>query len=336
LGFTIDEGDTAIYSVELATEPGEQVTVNVAAPAGSGITIDRGESLGFEDGTNDWDMPQNVEISSVADANAQQEDPVEITHTGSSSDTEYDTLVDTLAVTLNDTDTRGVTVSSTGIEFVEGQTNTYTIVLDSEPTGDVVVSISGTRHGVTVNGGSSDLLNFSTATWNTAQDVELALVENTDTANYSAFNLTHRVVGADYDGIGVDDVRVKAMDDESPAVVVTRTEWSMYEDSAQIYNIRLTQAPSTGETVTVRLIYNSGDFTVAYEGGGTSAELDADNFDTGIDVTVTAVDVTDDVTHTLGHTVGVEDTDTSEGNETVYTGSPAASDVKITVKNLPE
>ena len=119
----------------------------------------------------------------------------------------------------------------------------------------------------------------------------VALADNTDKGSYSAFDLTHRVVGADYDGLDVDDVRVKAMDDESPSVVVSRTAWSMGEETADTYNIRLTQEPDADEEVTVRLIYNSGDFSVAYDGGGTAAVLDAGNWDAGIDVTVTAVEV---------------------------------------------
>ena len=155
--FTIDEGDTAIYSVELATEPDatHRLRVEVEVVAGEGITIDEGSSLTFD--ATAWNVPQNVEMTSTADANANQEDPVEITHTGSSSDGNYSNLADTLKVTLKDIHDRGVSLSSTGIEFVEGESkraNTYTVVLDSEPTGDVVVSISGTRHGITVNGGS--------------------------------------------------------------------------------------------------------------------------------------------------------------------------------------
>ena len=329
--FTIDEGDTAIYSVELATEPSDPVTVNV--DAGTGITINTGAALSFDD-TN-WDTPQNVELSSTADDNAAQEDPVEITHTGSSSDNDYNQLADTLDVTLNETDSRGVNLSSTGIEFVENESTIYTVVLNSQPTGDVIVSIGGTRHGVTVNGGSSDLLTFTTGNWETAQDVAVALADNADEENYSAFDLTHRAVGADYDGLPVDDVRVKVMDDDAtPSVVISRTEWSMNEETAQTYNIQLTEAPSAGETVTVRLIYNSGDFSVSYAGGGTAAVLTVANFNAGINVTVTAVDVSADVTKTLTHTVTVDDTDDSD--DQVYTGSPSASDLRITVKNVPE
>ena len=333
-GFAIDEGDTAIYQVRLATAPTEDVTVTVAAAADGGITIATGGTLTFT--ATDWETAQNVEISSTADDDADQEDPVEITHTAQSQDLVYEALVDTLAVTLTETDTRGVTVSSTGIEFAEGESNTYTVVLNSQPTCDVVLSIGGTRHDVTVNEGSSDLLTFTTADWNTAQNVAVAKAQNTDTANYSAFNLTHRAVGADYDGIPVDDVRVKVMDDESPAIVVTRTAWSMDEETAETYNIMLTQAPSSGETVTVRLIYSSADFSVAYAGGGTAAVLTSDNWNTGVNVTVTAVDVDADVTKTLTHTVTVEDTDTEEGSETVYTGSPSASGLRITVKDIPD
>ena len=334
--FTIDEGDTAIYSVELATEPATGETVTVAIVEGDGIDITSPGSLTFTEA--DWDTPQKVEMSSTADANADQEDPVEITHTGSSGDPNYDTLADTLAVTLNEIHTKGVTVSSTGIEFVEGESNTYTVVLNSQPTGDVVVSISGTRHGITVNAGSSELLEFTTGNWNVAQNVAVALAENTDTASYSAFDLTHRVVGADYDGLDVDDVRVKAVDDESPSIVVSRTAWSMDEETAQVYNIQLTQAPDDGEEVTVRLIYNSGDFSVAYAEGGTAAVLSASTWDAGINVTVTAVDVNADMTRTLVHTVssaGGEDSEEEGDDGPKYPGKSASS-ITITVKDVPD
>ena len=240
--FTIDEGETAIYSVELATEPDAGASVTVTVDAGEGIDIDKGGSLTF-DATALWNVPQNVEMSSTADDNANQEDPVEIAHTGSSSDGNYQNLADTLEVTLKDIHDRGVSLSSTGIEFVEGESKmsntTYTVVLDSEPTGDVVVSISGTQHGITVNDGSSSLLTFdATNVWNAPQNVELALADNTDTGSYLAFGLTHRVVGADYDGLAVDDVKVQAIDDELPSVVVSRTAWSMGEETADTYNIR--------------------------------------------------------------------------------------------------
>ena len=315
-GFTIDEGDTAIYTVELATKPAVDNAVQVTMSAGDGITVNT-TTLDFN--SLNWDTAQAVNMESAEDANADQEDPVEITHTGGSSDSDYQGVVDTLAVTLTEIHTRGVTVSSSGIEFVEGASNTYDIVLNSEPTGDVVVSISGIRHDVTVNDGSSDLLTFTTTSWNTAQDVAVALANNDDTASYSAFDLTHRVVGADYDGINVDDVRVKAMDDESPAIVVSRTAWSMEEETPETYNIRLTQEPDQGEVVTVRLIYNSGQFSVAYVGGGTAAVLSASTWEAGINVTVTAVDVTSDVTRTLRHTAtsagGEADEDGNEWSE---------------------
>ena len=64
--FTIDEGDTAIYSVELATEPATGETVTVAIVEGDGIDITSPGSLTFTEA--DWDTPQKVEMSSTADA----------------------------------------------------------------------------------------------------------------------------------------------------------------------------------------------------------------------------------------------------------------------------
>ena len=45
-------------------------------------------------------------------------------------------------VTVQDNDTRGVTVSATALAVNEGTTGTYTVVLDSEPTANVTVTPS--------------------------------------------------------------------------------------------------------------------------------------------------------------------------------------------------
>ena len=43
-------------------------------------------------------------------------------------------------LTLEDDDARGVTVSETGLDIAEGGGGTYTVVLDSQPTGQVTVT----------------------------------------------------------------------------------------------------------------------------------------------------------------------------------------------------
>ena len=105
----------------------------------------------------------------VADDNAEQEEPLTIRHlVTSSGDPVYDNHVGLeLAVTVTETDTKGVTVSAEGIEFTEGESNTYTVVLNSQPSSNVVLSMSGAPRGVSLNGDSTEtLLTFTTGNWN--------------------------------------------------------------------------------------------------------------------------------------------------------------------------
>ena len=46
-------------------------------------------------------------------------------------------------VSITDDDTAGVTISETSLEIEEGDSDTYTVVLDTEPAGDVTVTIDG-------------------------------------------------------------------------------------------------------------------------------------------------------------------------------------------------
>ena len=75
-------------------------------------------------------------------------------------------------VTITDDDTRGVNVSRTTLPVAEGGSDTYTVVLTSEPTGQVTVALS--------RSGSSDVtvapspLTFTTGNWSTAQTVTVS------------------------------------------------------------------------------------------------------------------------------------------------------------------
>ena len=81
-----------------------------------------------------------------------------------------------VALTLEDDDTRGVTVSKSDLDIDEGDDGTYTVVLTSEPTGQVTVtpSRSSGDADVTVSGA----LTFTTANWDTAQTVTVSAAQD--------------------------------------------------------------------------------------------------------------------------------------------------------------
>ena len=60
-----------------------------------------------------------------------------------------------VAVTVTDDETAGVTVSETTLTVAEGGSATYTVVLDPQPSSDVVISVTASGNtDVTVTSGS--------------------------------------------------------------------------------------------------------------------------------------------------------------------------------------
>ena len=115
--------------------------------------------------------------------------------------------------------TAGVTVSETALTVTEEDTtgDTYTVVLDSEPTSSVTVEVGGTS-GTDVTAAPASL-TFTTTTWDTAQTVTVKGVNDSDTVD-DMVNLTHAATSSDsdYDGFTIAGVTVEVEDNDTAQV----------------------------------------------------------------------------------------------------------------------
>lgn len=323
-GFDVAEGDTAKYTVELATEPSGDVTVEVTEDSDR-LAVDVGTTLTF-DAANPWNTPQNVEISTTSDADAEDEDPVMITHTAASSDTDYEGETAMAAVQLTETDSKGFMLSATGKEVSEGAEVTYTIAPTSQPSGgNITVEVTGAPAGVTV---TPSQVVFTDADWDAEEiTINTADAADEDDAN-QAFTLGHNALGGGYTGIAIDDVDATIMDIGAAQVVITTTAVTVNEGGMFTYNIALTQEPGLGETVTVDLGFNTSDFGAS----ATTAAFTNGDWD-AVEITITAKNVNADATKSISHSVSVADTDDSD--DQVYADGTTASTTTVTVMNVP-
>ena len=154
------------------------------------------------------------------------------------------------AVTIEEDDERGVTVTPTSLAVPEAGSGTYTVALTSQPTGTVTVtpSVSGNSE-VTVSGA----LTFTTVNWGTAQPVTVSAAADTDAVNDTA-TVTHAVAGGDYGTVTASDVAVTVTDDEtvSTGVVLSVNPETVSEDAgATVVTVTgtLNHAPRLAETV---------------------------------------------------------------------------------------
>ncbi|MCY4670632.1 MAG: hypothetical protein OXC29_21900, partial [Rhodococcus sp.] len=134
---TITEGGSHSYTVVLDTEPAADVTVVVAVPEDAEVAVDE-TTLSFT--TDNWNTPPTVMVTAMHDDDAITDEPGTIMHAVSGGDYEGVTAAD-VEVTVTEDDTAGVTISTDALEVPEGGSQSYMVVLDTEPAADVTVAI---------------------------------------------------------------------------------------------------------------------------------------------------------------------------------------------------
>ena len=195
---TVDEGGSGnLHGEVLDAQPTSDVVISVTRTGSSDVTLDTdtgtsGNQTTLTFTTANWSTAQTVTVAAAQDADAVN-DAAAISHAvdASRSANEFDAVtIGGVAVTVTDDDTAGVTVSETTLTVAEGGSATYTVVLNLQPTSDVVINVT--------KSGSSDVtvspatLTFTTANWSTAQTVTVAAAQDADAVDDAAVHRPRR------------------------------------------------------------------------------------------------------------------------------------------------
>ncbi len=289
---SVSEGGVASWTVKLAAAPSGPVMVAVERSGDSDVAFSR-TSLEFT--TLNWDYEKVVTVEPAQDADA-VDDVATFTHTASGG--EYDDVAPVdVTVTVDDDETppvTGVTVSATAVAVDEGGSGSYTVVLDSQPTGTV-----------TVTSGNADVtaapasLAFTTSDWDTAQTVTVSAAQDADHADDAAA-LTHGVSGYGTVTAGP-DVSVSVTDDDAPALVLSASSLTVAEGSTANYTVALATQPAGTVSVGIASRGSDGDVTVA----PASLTFTASDWNSAQTVTVSAAQDDDGIAEraTLRHRV---------------------------------
>ena len=302
------------YTLVLASEPFADVTIALTVDAQLSADV---SSLTFT--SSNWNTPQTVTVNAVNDTAIEGDHSGSISHAVSSSDAKYNGLsVASVTVSITDNDTNVVAAGATLIQsngstaVTEGGAgDSYTLVLDSQPSADVTVSL-------TVNAQlSADVsrLIFTPTNWDTAQTVSVSAVDDTVVEGNHSGSITHTVSSndANYDGLSVASVTVSITDNDTSVVVTPGATLVQSNGSTAVteggagdgYTLVLSSEPSADVTITLTL----------------DAQLSADvsrliftptNWDTPQAVSVSAVDDTSvegDHSGSITHAVSSNDTD---------------------------
>jgi hypothetical protein len=250
---SVTEGATTdSYTIVLNSQPEADIVVQATPDSQLLVNgISTATSLTFTQ--DNWDTLQTLTVSAVDDALAEGSHTGTISHAVSQGDELYLALtsLDDLTFSITDNDTPGVSITESGgaTNITEGgATDTYTIVLTSAPTANVVISMNPDTQSTT------DLpsITFTNLDWNSPQTITVTAV-NDDVAegnHSSTISHTASSTDANYNGISINDVVASITDNETAGVSISPTSVSVSEaGTSDTYDIVLTSKPAGSVTV---------------------------------------------------------------------------------------
>ena len=204
---------------------------------------------------------------------------------------------------------RGVTVSRDALTVDEGSTGSYTVVLDSEPTGTVTVTPSvPANRDLSVD---PTELTFNTGDWRFPKTVLVEAERDMDTVADAPVTISHEVSGSDYGSVQASTVRVTIVEADAPTLSVEAAE-----------------APESGGTLVFRVTLNrssSSQVTVDYATSNGSGSAGAR---AGSDYTAVSGTLTFPVGMTAAQQIVVNITDDADDEEEEETFRLTLSDAQ--------
>ena len=284
---TVNENGSATYTVALDTRPAGTVRVAVAKQPGGDPSLTRSPtSLTFT--VSNWSTPKTVTVRAADDADS-IDGTATFTHTATSTaDSDYAGIdIASVEATEKDDDTPGVRVSRNALTVSEGRSATYTVKLNTLPTGSVTVAVtaSGDSDGDLTAAPTS--LTFATTDWNRAQTVTVSAADDGDAEDGTA-TFANTPSGADYASVTGAVVTATEDDDDTAGVTVTPRSLTVNENGTATYTVVLDTLPTAAVTVGVAA---SGDSDLSVSSAALT--FTTSNWNTAQTVTVSAADDVD-------------------------------------------
>ncbi|BDW92934.1 hypothetical protein MACH07_17660 [Flagellimonas marinaquae] len=304
---TSETGTTDTFTVVLDTQPATDVVFDVVSGDTNEGTVDLA-TLTFTNGN--WDTPQTVTVTGVDDAvvDGTQTYDITISVDAAASDNAFDGLApQTVSVDNADDDIAGFTIVEEGgvtATSETGTTDTFTVVLDTQPATDVVFDVvSGDT-----NEGTVDLatLTFTNGNWDTPQTVTVTGVDDAVVDGTQTYDITISVDAAAsdnaFDGLAPQTVSVDNADDDIPTATIIASDDTATEqgDTPGAFTVNLSDINNTGSDIIIAYSvsgsatpvddYDALSGTVAIQTGQTNATIIVDpNDDNLTELTETVI-----------------------------------------------
>ena len=256
--YQADEGDTVEVVLILDQQPERQVIIPITPTKQGDISDEDFEGVPTSVTFAEEEERQAFTFRALQDQMDDDGESVRLTMGSLPAQVTQGTQGST-TVAIKDDDVAGITVDPDSLKIAEGSSDTYTVVLETQPTADVTVTISVTGSGdVTA---SDDSLTFTGDDWNLEQTVTVSADHDDDSDDDSAI-ITHTVTTADedYRTAAPSSVTVTAEDDDHPRVTVQfgKSGYEVTEDEDVTVKITLDRDPERRVKILLETSHQEG------------------------------------------------------------------------------
>ena len=237
-GFTVSQtggsstvtegGSTDLITVVLDAQPASNVVLSIIS-ADTGEATVSPSTLTFT--ATNWDTAQTITVTGVDDdqVDGDQTTNITISVVDASSDNDFDGIADeNVGVETTDDDSVGFTVVETSGSTIvgeDGSTDLFSIVLNVQPSSDVVFTIASSDTGEATVTSS---LTFTSANWDTAQNVTVTGVDDDPIDGDQTSTLTISILDVvsddDFDNVPDRTLSVTTTDDDVAGFTIAETK----------------------------------------------------------------------------------------------------------------
>ncbi|MBK8067591.1 MAG: DUF11 domain-containing protein [Rhodanobacteraceae bacterium] len=252
---TTEAGGTATFTVVLNSEPTADVTIGLSSSDATEGSV-APTSLVFT--AVNWNVARTVTVTGVDDLIVDGTVAYTVvTAAATSADSSYNGVNATdVGVSNSDDDTAGVILAeSDGSTAVTegGATDTYTLVLRSQPTADVTVAINPNAQ-LTM----APSVTFTPANWNVPRTVTVTATNDTVVEGTHSAGVSHSVTSADasYNGLSVAAVTATISDNDTAEIILASSGFSVVEGAvfSPGATLKVTANGAPGGTIAAQVV----------------------------------------------------------------------------------
>ena len=292
--YTVPEGETQSVVVTLSADPERSVTIPITR-SNQGTTANADYSgVPVSVTFNSGDTSETFSFSATDD---------DVDDDGKSVVLGFGTTLPSgvsaggtamTTISINDDDDGGVSVSEALLTITEGRSGTYTIMLDSQPTAGVTVTVVDPTDNTEVTAEPASL-TFSTADWNSPKTVTVNAAQDADAVDETA-TVTHTVSSTDssYSSATANSVVITVTDDDDVPVTVSFGQATYTATEGDSATVVVTLSADPERSVTIPITRSNQGTTANADYSGVPASVTFNSGDTSETFSFSATDDTED------------------------------------------